>query len=135
MKKGQDKLPSPQNNIWLTVKKDLEAKIIAGKYSAGHRIPTIVELMEQYNIGKTTAQKVINALCNDGIIVKKVGVGCFVQPSVKERLFEHHEKELKEKARSTIEEACLLGHDKEHVMKMIDENWDAISEAVERPSV
>lgn len=135
MKEAQDKSFSPNNNIWLAVKSDIEAKIITGKYAVGHKIPTIVELMEQYNIGKTTAQKIINALYNDGIIVKKVGIGCFVKPFVKERLFEHHERDLEDRAKSTIEEACLLGHDKQHVIKLIDEKWDAISEAIEKPSV
>jgi len=134
-KKGQDKSFSPNANLWLFVKRDIEAKIITGEYEAGQKIPTIVELVEQYNIGKTTAQKIINALYDEGTIVKKVGIGCFVKPFVKEKLLEQHGKELKQQAVNIVEEACLLGFNKEYVMKLIDEMWDTISRRKKSPPV
>lgn len=134
-KKGQNKSFSPNANLWLFVKKDIEAKIITGEYEAGQKIPTIVELVEQYNIGKTTAQKIINALYDEGTIVKKVGIGCFVKPFVKEKLLEQHGKEFKQQAVNIVEEACLLGFNKEYVMKLIDETWDTISRRKKSPPV
>ena len=134
-KKGQDKSFSPNANLWLFVKRDIEAKIITGEYEAGQKIPTIVELVEQYNIGKTTAQKIINALYDEGTIIKKVGIGCFVKPFVKEKLSEQHSKELKQQALNIVEEACLLGFNKEYVMKLIEEMWDTISRRKKSPPV
>lgn len=122
--KKQNETFTPSTNLWLVVKRDIEAKIITGEYAVGKKIPTIVELVEQYNIGKTTAQKIINALYDEGTIVKKVGIGCFVKPFVKERLLEQYEKELEKQVKNVIEEAFLIGLDKEYVIKMIDETWD-----------
>lgn len=122
-KKRQNEPFTPSANIWLVVKRDIEAKIITGEYAVGTKIPTIVELVEQYNIGKTTAQKIINALYDEGTIIKKVGIGCFVKPFVKERLLEQHEKELEKQIKNAIAEAVLLGFDKEYVIKLIDETW------------
>lgn len=121
--KGQNEPFTPSANIWLAVKRDIEAKIITGEYAVGAKIPTIVELVEQYSIGKTTAQKIINALYDEGTIVKKVGIGCFVKPFVKERLLEQHEKELERQIENAIAEAVLIGFDKEYVIKLIDETW------------
>lgn len=127
LKKGTDKTFSPNVNLWLGVKKDIEAKIIAGEYEQGGKIPTIVELGEQYNIGKTTAQKVINSLCDEGTIVKRVGIGCFVKPLVRGKLLEKHTKELEQHINGAIEEAFLLGFDREHVRKLIDDMWVSFS--------
>ncbi len=134
-KKGQGKSFSPNANLWLFVKRDIETKIITGEYEAGQKIPTIVELVEQYGIGKTTAQKIINALYDEGTIIKKVGIGCFVKPFVKEKLLEQHGKELKQQAVNIVEEAYLLGFNKEYIMKLIDELWDTISRTKKSPPV
>ena len=128
MKKGTNEPFSPNANLWLNVKKDIEAKIITGEFVAGGKIPTIVELGLQYNVGKTTAQKVVNALYDEGIIVKKVGIGCFVKPYVKEKLLERHKKELELHINSAVEEAFLLGFDREYVRELIDEMWQSASE-------
>jgi len=134
-KKEQDKSFSPNANLWLDVKRDIEAKIITGKYAAGYKIPTIMELAEQYNIGKTTAQKVIGGLFDDGTIIKKVGMGCFVKPFIKEKLLALHKKELKAHMISVIEEACLLGLDRDYIVRLTEEAWKEVNCAEKEPSV
>lgn len=120
MKKNrQNELFTSSANLWLAVKRNIETKIITGEYEAGDKIPTIVELVEQYHIGKTTAQKIINVLYEEGTIVKKVGIGCFVKPFTRERLLRQHEKELEKQIKDVISEAHLLGFDKEHVIEII----------------
>lgn len=123
-----------QNIVWLDVKWDIETKIISGEYTGGSKIPTIVELIEKYNIGKTTAQKIITALYNEGIIVKKVGIGCFVKPFVRQKLFEQHEKILQEQATNIIKEALILGLNKEYVDKVIEKKWNETVNAKKKPS-
>ena len=120
----KNKAFSPNVNLWLDVKKDIESKIVTEEYTAGSKIPTIVELCEQYNIGKTTAQKVINTLYDEGIIVKKVGIGCFVKPYIKEKLLERHRYEFEQYIKGAVDEAFLLGFDREYVMKLIEQTWD-----------
>ena len=108
----------------IEVKRDIELKIITGQYIAGEKIPTIVELVEQYNIGKTTAQKVINDLHNEGIIVKKVGVGCFVKPFIREKLLFRHKKALEEELLQVAEAAILLGIDRKNIHELMEQAFD-----------
>ncbi len=121
--KREEEYLNPGTNIWYRVKRDIELKIITGEYATGERIPTIVELMEQYHIGKATAQKVINVLYDEGVIIKKVGMGCFVKPFVKEMLFAKHKNQLAGQIMSAVEEASLMGLDKNYVVKIMDETW------------
>ena len=114
---------SPNKNLWLSVKKDIEAKIITGEYAVGSKIPTIVEFGEQYNIGKTTVQKVITALYDEGTIVKRVGSGCFVKPFVREKLLKRHKHEFEMYISRALDEAFLLGLDEDYVRNLIDEKW------------
>lgn len=133
MKKEVNEQFSPNANLWLSVKKDIEARIITGEYAAGSKIPTIVELVAQYKIGKTTAQKIINALYDEEIIFKRVGIGCFVRPYVREKLAERHKAELELHINSAVEEAFLLGFDREYVRMLVDEVWKSFSKK-ESPS-
>lgn len=110
-----------ENSLWLTVKKDIETKIMIGEYVVGAKIPTIVELAEHYNIGKTTAHKVINSLYDEGVIMKQVGKGCFVKPFVREKLLRKHKEEFEACINDTIAEALLLGLEKEYVLKVISD--------------
>ncbi len=121
----QNELFSLSTNLWLIVKRDIETKIITGEYEAGKKIPTIVELVEQYHIGKTTAQKVINALNDEGTIIKKVGIGCFVKPFVKEKLLAQHKKEIEKKIENFVIESLFLGISKEYVTQLIDKVWNS----------
>lgn len=131
MKKlAQSKTFTPNTNLWLAVKMDIEAKIITGEYAAGTKIPTIVELIEQYGIGKTTAQKIITALDDEGVIVKKVGIGCFVKPFVKERLYEQHEQILKTQISNIVAEAALLQLSESHITELLKEEWEKKSSPV-----
>ena len=98
-------------NLWEKVKSDIEVKIIKGEYAVGYKIPTIVELQIEYGIGKTTAQKIVSELYKEGTIVKKVGVGCFVKPFVKERLLEKHKVQLEIMTKELVKEAQLLNLD------------------------
>ena len=118
--KRQNKSFSPKSNLWLSVKSDIELKIITGEYAVGDKIPTIVELIEKYGIGKTTAQKVINDLYSEGVIVKKVGVGCFVKPFVKEKLFATHEEELKTLIDKAVDYALQLGVDRKRIIDIVN---------------
>lgn len=121
--KREEEYLNPGTNIWYRVKRDIELKIITGEYATGERIPTIVKLMEQYQIGKATAQKVINSLYDEGVIIKKVGMGCFVKPFVKEMLLAKHKNQLAGQIMSAVEEASLMGLDKNYVVKIMDETW------------
>ena len=111
---------SPNINIWSTVKNDIELKIIKGEYAAGERVPTIREMAEIYTIGNTTAQKVLESLCEDGTVFKKRGVGFFVKPFVKEKLYGLHKKSVEMRLREVIEYAYILSISKSELINMIE---------------
>lgn len=122
---------SHTQSISLSVKWDIEAKIIKGEYEAGDKLPTIVEMMQLYGIGKSTAQKIITELYDDGIIVKEVGSGCFVKPFVKDKLFEKHENILKSQILGLMKEAYYLGVDKNTAFSVLSDYWDELAEKEE----
>lgn len=99
---------SPNVNVWLDVKEDIELKIISEEYKAGDQIPPIRKMAAIYNIGATTAQKVMEELYQDDIVVKKRGVGFFVKPYVKERLYRKHKAEFEKMLLKTIQYATQL---------------------------
>ena len=98
-------------NIWQEVKADIEYKIITGEYAAGERIPPIRKISKDYNIGQSTAQKVLNTLYQEGIIESKRGVGFFVSPYIKEKLIEERRKNLEKLVAKAAEEAGIIGMD------------------------
>lgn len=96
---------------WLNVKNDIELKIISGEFSAGDRIPPIRKIAAIYDIGTTTAAKVMERLCNDGTIYKRRGVGYFVKPYTKDRLCAEHKKNLEKIIINAFEYADVIGVD------------------------
>ena len=110
--------------LWLAVKNDIELEILKGTYRAGERIPTLVELVEKYGIGRVTAQKVINSLADDGIIVKQVSQGCFVKPYVKDKIFEKRKKRLQLQLEAQAHEAQALGFAKEQFLQIASDVYD-----------
>lgn len=96
-------------NKWTGVKKDIEFKIINGEYIAGEKIPPIREIAEKYNIGISTAQKVVDALEKDNIIYKKKGIGFFVRPYIKKILLKKQKIKLQKQLIEIIKEAKKIG--------------------------
>lgn len=57
---------------------DLTARIKAGEYQPGEKLPSYAELAELYNIAPTTAARVILILRTKGVVVGVPGRGTFV---------------------------------------------------------
>lgn len=112
--------------VWIEIKKNIEIKIIKGEYKAGQQIPTIIEIAEKYNIGKSTAAKILDRLSNDGTIIKKVGIGSFVKPFVREQLLEKHKRYFNEETENLIKKALVLDIDKKYVIDKIEKTWDML---------
>ena len=71
------------------VKEDILRKIKSGEYTAGHKIPTELELIEAYDVSRITIRRAIEDLCKEGILIKKQGKGTFVQEKRIFRKIEH----------------------------------------------
>lgn len=60
----------------LQIKEVLEKEIIAGKYC--ERIPSELELMERFDVSRSTVRQAVNHLVDEGLLEKKHGKGTFV---------------------------------------------------------
>lgn len=98
-------------NIWTDIKSDIEMKILSGSFAPGERIPSVRKLSADYGIGQTTAQKILKALWQEGIIEPRRGVGFFVKPYIREQLITSRKKILEKKMISALEEASLINMD------------------------
>lgn len=111
MNKNVNKFSAQSSDVWQDVKNDIERKILSGTFAPGERIPSTRKIAEEYGVGQSTAQKVLNALEADGIIEPKRGVGFFVKPYIREKLFSAKKQSLEMTIIEALEEAELLNVD------------------------
>lgn len=95
--------------VWKFIKDDLELKIINGELRNADKVPSIADLATEYNVSKTTAQKTLEDMYNDGTITKRKGIGYFVIPYTKKKLFVKHKQELITKMNECLKDAGKLG--------------------------
>lgn len=103
-------------SVMKEVQVNLEFKIITGELAPGDKFPPIRDLAETYDIGTSTAQKIVNNLSAEDIIVKKRGVGFFVKPFVKGKLMDKHIADCKRMFRIAIDYAVKLGLDSQAIV-------------------
>lgn len=60
------------------IEQSLMEELKSGRYSIGAKLPTEKELMEKYNASRETVRKALDRLAIRGIIVRRRGVGTFV---------------------------------------------------------
>jgi GntR family transcriptional regulator len=63
---------------WVQVKEILAARIEDETYPIGTRVPSVVQLVAEFDISNVTAQKVLKALREQGLIETVFGMGSFV---------------------------------------------------------
>lgn len=63
---------------WRQVHEVIVERIRTGEYPPRSRVPSTVALMGEFGIANVTAQKVLKALREDGLIYTEVGMGSFV---------------------------------------------------------
>ncbi len=57
----------------------IRARIIAGEYgAAGARVPSEPEITDVYQVSKTTASEALRLLEQQGLIVRRSGIGSFI---------------------------------------------------------
>jgi len=121
MNEGKKEIMTSNADLWLGVKRDIENKIIAGEFTSGDKLPTIAEFGEFYGVGRSTIQKVIKALSDEGVIMTRIALGCYVVPYVKEKLLERRKNEFAETVCDMAKEAAVLGVQKQDIMNILEE--------------
>jgi GntR family histidine utilization transcriptional repressor len=64
--------------LYQRIRTDLEASILSGAWPPGHRVPFEHELMATYSCSRMTVSKVLSALADAGLVVRKRRAGSFV---------------------------------------------------------
>lgn len=96
--------------IFLQIAKQIENDIIDGVIAEGSQIPSTNEFAAFYRINPATALKGVTRLVDDGIVVKRRGIGMFVTEGARDRLVERRRADFSaEYLRPLIIEAEKLG--------------------------
>ena len=73
--------------LYLQVEKIIRAKIAHGDFETGTALPSEQELMESFDVSRTTVRQALKLLADDNTIVKVQGKGTFVaQPKIQQEL-------------------------------------------------
>jgi GntR family transcriptional regulator len=67
------------------IRDDLVAEIESGGLSARDRLPGEVDLAARYGVTRMTVRQALNNLVNDGLLVRRRGVGTFVAENAAQR--------------------------------------------------
>ena len=89
-----------KNSVYRNISLDLLHKIENGEYPQGAKLPPERQLMTLYGVERLTVRRALEVLENDGIIIKKSGLGSFVADP-KEAPSAKKENDDKEKKLST----------------------------------
>ena len=76
---------APDEPRWRQVARVIRQRIDDGTYPPRTRVPSVVEMLEEFGIATSTGQKVHRALRAEGLIYTEPGMGSFVaaQPPAK----------------------------------------------------
>ncbi|MFJ3791665.1 GntR family transcriptional regulator [Kitasatospora sp. NPDC090091] len=85
----------PREAPYLTVSDALRARIRAGEWDVGARLPSRLRLAEEYGVGRNVTQRAVERLIADGLLEGRAGSGTYVSapserlPVIRSRHREH----------------------------------------------
>ncbi len=77
--------PMPGEAPYLALADALRARILAGEWEIGQRLPSRASLAEEYGIGRNVVQRAVDRLIIGGLLEGRSGSGTYVRPA-RERL-------------------------------------------------
>lgn len=78
MGKPKTSFVSSRIPLYYQLENVLREKITSGTYSGGDRLPTEIELIEQYSVSRITVRQALSALAEEGLIERRQGRGTYV---------------------------------------------------------
>lgn len=81
-----DRVAHPSRSKWRQAYAVICERIRSGELQPGDRVPTVHELMQEFGMSNTVAQKVHKALREAGLVETEPGTGSYVLPGAAERL-------------------------------------------------
>lgn len=64
--------------LYYQLKEILRYEIVDGKYKPGDMLPSVSEIMDDYNISRHVVNRALSELITEGLVVSRKGVGSFV---------------------------------------------------------
>jgi GntR family transcriptional regulator, phosphonate transport system regulatory protein len=74
--------PTPGGALWRQIADTLHAEIVAGRLSAGARLPTEAALAARFAVNRHTVRRALEELSRDGLVTVEQGRGSFVTEDV-----------------------------------------------------
>lgn len=72
--------------IYLQIAEEIRTQILSGELAEGARLTSTTEYATRYRINPATANKAVSLLVDEGLVVKRRGIGMFVTEGALERL-------------------------------------------------
>lgn len=111
------------HTVWDSVKKHYEIEILKGNLVAGDKMPSLNNIAEDFNISKNTAVRVLEQMNNDNLLFKKRGMGYFIKPYAKEKIYENYETIFEQRLDDIIYFAKTLNKDLDEILSEIKNKW------------
>lgn len=113
--------------IYLQIKKQLKAAIIAGHLQAEEQLPSIRFLAKELRVSVITTKRAYDELEKEGFINSVQGKGCFVAAQNQELIREEHLRRLEDYLTKAIEQAKLAGLSKQELhetLSILEEEYE-----------
>lgn len=106
--------------IYIQIAEDIRRRILIGDLLDGDQVMSTTQYATTYRINPATAAKAFSALVDDGLLVKRRGIGMFIAQGAHARLIAKRRSDFID-ARLTplVEEALALGLDPEELVNAI----------------
>lgn len=106
--------------IFLQLAERIRHEVLTGIYAEGDQLPSINELAAFHRINPATANRAVALLVEQGIVVKRRGIGMFVAEGAHQILTDHRRGRFTERfVQPLLEEARILGLGTEAVIDLI----------------
>ncbi|WP_336321344.1 GntR family transcriptional regulator [Streptomyces lavendofoliae] len=69
----------PREAPYLEVADSLRARVLAGEWSVGERLPSRAQLAEEYGVGRNVTQRAMDRLIVEGLLEGRAGSGTYVR--------------------------------------------------------
>ena len=108
-----------QEPIYEQILKQIKNSIISGEVSAGEMLPSIRNLAHELQISVITTKRAYDELETEGFVVTVPGKGTYVSEQNKDLIKEKRLKMLEDKLMEVVDEAKLLGINRDELIEML----------------
>lgn len=106
--------------IYIQIAEDIRRRILIGDLLDGDQVMSTTQYATTYRINPATAAKAFSTLVDDGLLVKRRGIGMFIAQGAHARLIAQRRSDfIDARLAPLVEEALALGLDPEELVNAI----------------